>query len=205
MLFSPSSFKPPMLGNCRSCGRPAPAPRGSAGAGARGRARRRGRGSARGSAPPREGWGAGQRGGHVPVNPEKFGRASVCLCVPMVGLSVPKINLIFLFIIIIIIIINKQEQNPSAPRSGAELTAGVKKQLLELMFLPPTPADGGARPRRSGSGSDAGLGPGDAGRAGASAVPKAGTVCPSPPPRPGLGPAVSCPRSEGPRGVTPQQ
>lgn len=42
---------------------------------------------------------------------------------------------------------------------SGRLTTGVKKQLLELMFLPPTPSDGGARPRRSGSGSAAPAGP----------------------------------------------
>lgn len=46
---------------------------------------------------------------------------------------------------------------------SGRLTSGVKKQLLELMFLPPTPSDGGARPRRSGSGSAAPAGPAPAG------------------------------------------
>jgi len=40
------------------------------------------------------------------------------------------------------------------------LTAGVKIQLLELMFLPPAPSDGGALPRRSGSLSAAPARPG---------------------------------------------
>lgn len=135
MLFSPSGFKPPELGNYWS--------RATALTTGAGSGRASGGGSCRRRAP---------RGELASYFAPSLHSAEACMppgngkhLVPCFFGRLPWNRPTFLCPRNSLFVSNRTLQNLFLGR----LTAGVKKQLLKLMFLPPTSSDGCALPRQS--------------------------------------------------------